>query len=105
MFEIHRAGWRILSGAGAYFLTDLILGMTAFSVIILGILWYFSLGWIRLTMEFSQRGVVFGSSAQLLLAWVGVIVALPMLATTVLLAIRAFRLPGQVLKVGRAKAH
>ncbi|MCI4359713.1 MAG: hypothetical protein L3J95_04740 [Thermoplasmata archaeon] len=74
-------------------MADLITGMAAFSVIILSSFWFFSIGWLTLTQEYAARGVTFGSPAQSGLAWIGVLVALPLVAPTLYLALRAYRLP------------
>jgi hypothetical protein len=89
---------RVAYGTAAVVLGDVILGLASFSVITLASLWYFSLGWIRLVQEYGVRGVSFGSSTQLDLAWFGAVVSLPMVALTVYLAIRAFRIPRQLLR-------
>lgn len=93
-----RVGVRLAYASAAVALGDVILGMASFSVITLGSLWYFSLGWIRLVQEYGARGVGFGTTGQLELAWFGAITALPMMAITIYLAMRAFRVPRQLFR-------
>lgn len=89
---------RAASGAGGLLLADVILGMGAFSVITLGSLWYFCLGWIRLQAEYAALGRPFGAGWQLDLAYVGFFVTLPSVVVTVYLAIQAFDLPKRLLR-------
>jgi hypothetical protein len=88
---------RVVRGFGALVLADLITGLTGFSVITSGTLWVFSLGWIRLQAEYNAVGRPFGSTAQLGLAWFGVVSCLPVLVGTLYLATRAYRLPRALL--------
>lgn len=96
-----RLGKRIAAGAGAVVLADLIVGMAAFSIISLGALWYFCLGWIRLAAEFGAVGLPFGAAWQLALAWLGAIGAPALLVLTIFLSRAALRLPFHVYRAGR----
>jgi hypothetical protein len=89
---------RLARGVGAFVLADLITGLAGFSVISSASLWFFCVSWIRLQGEYAQIGKVFGTSGQLALAWVGTFACLPVLAATVFLAIRAYRLPRALLR-------
>ena len=89
---------RLVGGAAAFIVGDLVVGMVAFSVIALASLWYFSLGWIKLAGEYSAVGLPFGSSGQLSMAWIGAIGALPALIAVIYLATRALRLPHSVFR-------
>jgi len=84
---------RVVAGAGAFALGDLILGFAAFSSITLASLWYFSWEWIQLRGEYIAHGLTFGTVWQLDLAWFAVVAALPLLALTIFLGIRATELP------------
>jgi len=97
----HPLARKLAAGFGAFVLADLIVGLTAFSVISLATLWYFSLSWIRLAQLSEVHHLAFGSSWQLTLAGIGACVALPLLAATVLLAIRAASLPRRAYELGR----
>ncbi|HKV89807.1 MAG TPA: hypothetical protein VJQ43_01245 [Thermoplasmata archaeon] len=88
---------RVARGLGAVVLADLITGLAGFSVITSATLWYFCLSWIRLQGEYAHIGTAFGSPGQLALAWLGAFALLPLLGTTVFLAIRAYRLPRALL--------
>jgi hypothetical protein len=89
---------RVAAGALAFSVGDLIVGLAAFSCIVLGTFWFFSIGWIQLHAEFLSRGHIFGSEWQLYLAWVTVVIALPLLGCTMFLASRALALPRQVYR-------
>lgn len=95
---------RLFLGLGAFLLADLITGLAAFSAITLASLWFFSVSWVRLQAEYAARSVAFGSSEQLLLAWVGILITLPLLALVVYLAYRAYRLPVAVFRHARHTA-
>ena len=95
-----RLAGRLAFGAAAFVLADFIVGLAAFSVIALGSLWFFSLGWIRLQQEYAARSLSFGAPWQLGLAWLGLVVCLPMLLGTIYLATRAWRLPSRVYRLG-----
>jgi hypothetical protein len=102
IFGNHPVARKIVAGGGAFVLADLIIGMAAFSTIVLAALWYFSLGWLQLTAEFQARGMTFGSAWQLDLAWVELMVGLPLIVLTVILGVRAFSLPRSVYRAGKA---
>ena len=89
---------RLVRGVGAFVLVDLITGLAGFSVITSATLWYFCLSWIRLQAEYARIGTPFGTAGQLELAWFGVFACLPVLAATVFLAIRAYRIPRALLR-------
>lgn len=93
MVWIPRTRRALACGAGAFALTDAITGMTAYSVITLGALWFFSWSWLRIAAEAASRGVAFGSAAQAQWAWFGTVVTLPMIPVVLYLAIHAYRLP------------
>jgi hypothetical protein len=101
-----RAGGRSrwVAGVGAVILGDLLLGFAAFSSITLASLWYFSWEWIQLRAEYVAHGLVFGTAWQLALAWVAVVVAFPLLAVTLLLAVSALRLPGKLYRYLRGQS-
>jgi hypothetical protein len=86
--------WRkLIAGAGALALGDLVVGLASFSSITLASLWYFSWEWIHLRGEYLAHGLSFGSNWQYGLAWFGVLSALPLLVFTIFLAVRAIELP------------
>lgn len=98
-------GRRVAFGAGAFLLADLITGLAAYSLITLGALWYFSYSWIQLQGEYAAHGLVFGSTTQLDLAWLGVLVTLPMMGVSIYLAWRAYRLPQTVYRLHDRGTH
>jgi hypothetical protein len=85
---------RIVRGVGALVMVDVI---TGFSVIPSGSLWMFRLGWIRLQRGVQRDRRPFGTSAEIGLAWFGAFTSLPLLASTLYLATRAYRLPKALL--------
>jgi len=91
---------RVARGAGAFLLYDLITGLAAYCVITLAALWLFSVTWIRIAGEASSRGIAFSTPAQLDLAWLGSILALPLAAAVIYLAVRAYGLPRDVFQTG-----
>jgi hypothetical protein len=94
---------RFAMGVGAVFLADLITGLIAFSVITLGALWYFSYSWIQLAGAYQAQNRPFGTSLQLGLAWVGVLVDLPLLVAAVYYGIRAYHLPVRAMGIARGQ--
>ncbi|MGA8275670.1 MAG: hypothetical protein WB789_09280 [Thermoplasmata archaeon] len=86
----------VAAGAGAFAVGDLIVGFAAFSSITLASLGYFSGGWIQQRAGFVAHGLMFGSVWQLELAWFTVLAALPLIALTVFLAVRAMEMPRRV---------
>lgn len=92
---------RAVFGVGAFFLADAITGLAAYSVITLASLWYFSISWIRLVGLYGAQGLPFGSAGQLVLAWAGTFVALPLAAFVIYLAVRAYRLPRDLYRLPR----
>jgi hypothetical protein len=80
---------------------DLILGMSCFSAISLGALWYFSMGWLHLVSLYAAAGLTFGAVWQWDLAWIGAWTTLPLLGFVVYLASRALRLPPAVYRAGK----
>jgi hypothetical protein len=94
---------RVAMGVGAFFLADLITGLIAFSVITLGALWYFSYSWIQLASAYQAQDRAFGTPLQLGLAWVGVLVDLPLLVAAVFFGIRAYRLPVRAMGIARGQ--
>ena len=96
-----RSWQHVAAGAAALAVGDLILGFAAFSSITLASLWYFSWEWIQLRAEYLAHGLPFGAGWQLTLAWFGVLVAFPLLALTILLAVRAMQLPRRVYRLIR----
>jgi hypothetical protein len=98
-----RIAFRLASGVGGLFLLDLIIGMAGFCCISLASLWYFCLGWINLQGEYAAIGVSFGSSQQVVLAWIGSIACLPVLAVTLWLALQALLWPRQLLRRATAR--
>ena len=91
---------RLARGAGAFVLYDLITGLAAYCVIILATLWLFSVTWIHLAAEYAAAGRAFSSPGQLELAWVGSFITLPLAASVIYLAIRAYGLPRDVGRTG-----
>ncbi len=98
-----RRGPTVVAGLGAVVLGDVILGSAAFSTITLGSLWYFAWEWIQLRGEYLARGLPFGSTWQLALAWLGVVAALPLLVLTVALTVRALELPRRLFRYLRGE--
>jgi hypothetical protein len=94
---------RVAAGVGAFVTGDLIVGFAAFSSITLASLWYFSWEWIHLRAEYLAHGLTFGSTWQLGLAWFAVLAALPLLALTVFLAVRAMEVPRRLYSLVRAE--
>ncbi len=89
-------------GASAFFLGDLIVGMAAYCLITLPVLWYFSFTWLNLSGLLASHGQSLGSSWQLGLAWAGTLGAVPLMAAVVYLSVRAFRLPMTIARrIGR----
>jgi hypothetical protein len=99
------AKWQKLArAAGAFVLTDLITGLAAFSMISLAGLWYFSFSWISIASEYAPRGVTLGSPWQLELAWIGLVITLPLFFVTAYLAYAAYGLPRMVWAGRRARS-
>lgn len=92
---------RLAAGTGAVVLTDLITGMTAYSVIVLSSLWFFAWSWIRIAAEAAARGVPFGTPTDLQLAWIGLFVTLPAVPVVIFLAVQAYRLPLRLAREAR----
>lgn len=80
-------------GAGAFVVADVITGLAAFSMISLGGLWFFAFNWIRLSGEYAPLGIRLGAAWQLDLAWIGLMVCLPMIGVIAYLAYTAYGLP------------
>jgi len=98
MAQLARLGRRLAYGAAAFFTADLITGLAAFSVISLGSLWVFCIGFLRISAEYEARGVEVAAGYQIFLAWIGVFVAIPLIAEVILLALRAFKIPRAVYR-------
>lgn len=92
---------RIAHGLLGLILADLVVGLTAFSSIVLGGLWIFSAGWIHLVAEYRSAGLTFGAPWQLDLAWVGGIICLPLIVLVVVLGFRSLQLPLGVIRRAR----
>jgi hypothetical protein len=90
---------RIVYGAAALFTADLITGMAAFSLITLGTLWYFCTAYLRISAQYQANGMTVSSGAQILEAWFGVVVAIPLMALTAYLAWRAYAIPRSIYRM------
>ncbi|MCI4335863.1 MAG: hypothetical protein L3K17_01510 [Thermoplasmata archaeon] len=100
---LFRISWgRLARGVGAFVLADLITGLAAFSLITLGGLWFFAFTWIRMASESTPLGTELGAPWQLDIAWLGLVVALPLMIATAYLALAAYRLPRRVWAGGIA---
>lgn len=92
-------------GAGAFVVADVITGLAAFSMISLGGLWFFAFNWIRLSEEYAPLGIHLGAAWQLDLAWLGLLVCLPMIGVIAYLAYAAFGLPRAIWRPSSRPAH
>jgi hypothetical protein len=79
---------------------DLITGMAAFSLIALGSLWYFCVSYLRISADYQAHGMVVSSGAQIFGAWMGGLVAIPLMAITAYLAVRAYSVPRSIYRMG-----
>jgi len=88
------------TAAATFVLVDLLAGFVAFSLIVLGTLWYFAYSWTVLAGEAASAGGAFGTAAQLADA-TGLLFVLPMAIALVLyLARSAFQLPKRLWRAG-----
>jgi hypothetical protein len=96
-------GWsaRIAHGVGALLVGDIIVGMTAFSMITLGGLWIFCVEWIRIAGEYGAVGRMFFSPWQLDMAWGGALACLPMAVAVLLLGGRSLQIPIRLYRAAR----
>ena len=95
---------RLAYGSLALVLADVIVGFTIFSVMVLGILAFFSYGWLQLAHEYAAVGLTFGSPLQSKEAMGLMLLSPGMMVLVSYLGYHAARLPRTVWEKGKARA-